>query len=553
MDNFNVNLRRWVAALLLLVSGTAAAQTDATHLVYFRDKVGTPYVLTEPEAYLSPRALARRSRQNIPIGTRDLPPNPTYVAQLTTAGAEVIYTSKWFNAAVVRADEATMTAIALLPFVDGERRLASRGRGDNDWSNVASTGATTTEDYGFATNQVTMLGADEMHARGYRGEGVWVAVFDAGFPGVPTIPGLAHLFDGVAENGTLRGTYDFVENQTDVYGHNSHGTQVLSCMAAYQPGTLIGTAPYADYLLFRTENAQGERTIEEINWLLAAERADSLGVDVINSSLGYTTFDAPSTSYTPADLDGETTLVTRAADFAAGTGMLVVNSAGNYGNRTGWNRSLVAPADGDSVLAVGGVRADSVYIGFSSRGPTADGRIKPDLVARAFETALLNPNGLRGGSNGTSFAAPLVAGLVAGFWQAYPQLTNMEVISFLKGSGTQAEQPDSLLGWGLPNFMRAATLAGPLSSPEPAAAGVRLYPTLVADGPLRLAVDPTLVGTLWAGRVYDARGRRVADMQFRSGAPVETLPLGGTTLRPGLYVLRLSSAQRAHTFRFVKQ
>jgi subtilisin family serine protease len=275
-------------------------------------------------------------------------------------------------------------------------------------------------DYGLSTNQVSMIGADIMHQQGFTGKGMSIAVFDSGFRNAHLLPAFRHVFT----SNRILATYDFVNKEESVYEDDEHGLRVFSAMAAYVPGQIIGTAYEAEYLLFRTEDASSEFRIEEINWLLAAEYADSAGVDVINSSLGYNYFSNPGMNYSRADMDGNTALVTRAADMAAATGMLVVVSAGNEGDDP-W-QTVAAPADADSVLSVGAVDRDGLYATFSSRGPTADGRIKPEVVAQGRGTVLSAASGNTVSSNGTSYSSPVLAGMATGFWQAYPHLTNME-------------------------------------------------------------------------------------------------------------------------------
>ena len=546
-----------------LGSAAAAAQPPPARLVYFTDKDATPYSLSRPADFLSPRALARRARQQIDLTPLDLPVDPAYVARLTAAGARVEATSRWFNAAVVRAPDEVMDRLLALPCVRGDQRLTLIAPARQPTGSYATATATaghdaghdagSTNNLGASDHQLRMLGADQMHARGYLGQGMWVAVFDAGFPGVDQLPAFAHLFDQRSDNGTLRGTYDFVNRTPRVYGFDGHGTGVLSCLAAYQPDVLTGTAPYADYFLFRTEDATGERTIEEVYWLLAAERADSLGVDVISASLGYAYFDTPAMSYQPQQMDGVTTIVSRAAGLAAATGMLVVASAGNEGNDVSWRGTFTAPADADAVLTVGAVFADSTYTSFSSRGPTADGRTKPDLVAQGGGTAVLTASGRVVRGNGTSYAAPLLGGLATGLWQAYPWLTRAALADVLRQTAHRAQWPGPLYGWGIPNFGRAADTLS--RRPSSSSGTVRLYPTLLRNGdPLWVEVSAELLGTHWQATLHDVLGRQVAATRLHTFWRRHALAIDTHTLQPGLYVLRLSGGPRqAYAFRFVKQ
>jgi hypothetical protein len=310
-----------------------------------------------------------------------------------------------------------------------------------------------------------MLKGDLMHQAGFTGQGILIAVLDAGFSNANNIAPLDSLF----AQGRIVGTWDFVDNESDVYDDDAHGSMVLSAIGANSPGELIGTAPHASYLLLRSENAPAEAIIEEYNWASAAEYADSAGAYIINSSLGYTVFDDPSQNHTYANLDGNTTPISIAADIAASKGMVVCNSAGNEGNGS-WFR-ISAPADADSILAVGAVDAAGMNVGFSGKGPSYDGRVKPDVSAQGFGTIVADPwngTGVFGGS-GTSFSSPLVAGMVATLWQCSPNSTSQSIINAIRQSSSQAANPDSLLGYGIPDFLVACML---LSGLNPELAGM---------------------------------------------------------------------------------
>ncbi|SDL44628.1 Por secretion system C-terminal sorting domain-containing protein [Catalinimonas alkaloidigena] len=524
-----------------------------TYFVYFTDKLQTPYSLDRPEAFLSERAIQRRQRQHIDLTLRDLPVTPAYVAALRNAGAEVRYTSRWFNGAVIEASDSVLTVIQKLHFVANDVRLTLSlpAEGPRLKSGITALADETEAFYGASASQVTMLGAEHMHEQGWRGEGMQVAVLDAGFSNADALAAFAHLYDQNPENGEVLGTYDFVSRTPQLYRSSSHGTQVLSCLAAYLPGVTVGTAYRAQYYLFRTEDTSGERTIEEFNWLAAAERADSLGVDVINSSLGYSQFNDPAMSYVPAQMDGNTAFVTRAADMAASVGMLVVVSAGNEGSDVSWNGKITAPGDADSVLTVGAVWSDSSYASFSSRGPSADGRLKPDVVAQGVQAVVVQPSGAVVAGNGTSFAAPILCGLAVGVWQAFPDLTPAEVIQVLHQAGSQATHPDSLLGYGIPNFGRAATLAEQLLR-QKTAGNVAIYPTVVEEGPVKLGLSRELWEHAFEVRAYDALGRLVHQEKVARATAEQELRFPVATLPPGVYLIRVWDAQQTYTFKVVR-
>ncbi|WP_210116341.1 S8 family serine peptidase [Hymenobacter fodinae] len=527
--------------------------TVRKHLVYFRDKANSPYSTSQPLQYLSARAVQRRQRQNIAVQPRDLPVNPAYVQQVKAVpGAQLWYTSRWFNAAVVACDSATLAQLQTLPCVQTiktvNRGLPGTRKRDGAEQEAARTSGTRAE-YGTAYTQAKMIGAIDMHDAGFRGEGMQIAVFDAGFPGVNTTT----PFAAMRTENRLGSVFNFVEKNQQVFLRNNHGTNCLSTMAGNQPGLYIGTAPKASYHLYVTEDVTSEHPVEEVNWLIAAEYADSVGVDIISSSLGYNTFDYPSIDYTNGDLNGRTALSTRAATVAARVGMLVVNSAGNEGNGT-W-RHITAPADADSILTVGAVDSLLRRASFSSLGPTADGRIKPNLSAMGQQTAIITPTGTAARGNGTSFSCPVLAGMAAGFWQANPTLTAQQVLRFLERSGTQATMPNDEVGYGIPNFVRAYNLANPgaplAATRTTARQELFIYPNPSKDNELFLQLAEAFRGKPLLVRIYDARGGLVNEQHLpaTSAAEVRLQPLA---LPKGVYTGSVTAGKEQRTVRFVK-
>ena len=432
------------------------AQSPAKYLITLKDKTNSPYSVSKPLEFLSQRSVTRRTKQNIAVSTRDLPVNPAYLTEIRKTGAKVWYSSRWMNSVMVECKSVVLSTILKLPFVKG---LEVNGSIDNPKTRTGRKSAkfealgTEAFDYGFAKTQVEMIGADQLHLRGFTGTGMLIGVLDAGFLNANTIAGLKPIFD----SKRVVGTYDFVMKETSVYEDDGHGTEVLACMAANLPGSLIGTAPDASYLLLRTEDAPSEYIIEEANWLFAAEYADSVGVDIINSSLGYTQFDDSSTDHTYAQLNGNTTIAARAADWAAAAGIVCVVSAGNDGT-SAW-KYISTPADADSILTVGAVTATKTYASFSSQGIPTDSRIKPDLVALGQGSVIIDPqNGKVTTGSGTSFSSPILCGMVACYWQANPTLTALQVIDNLRKSGSQYGKPDKFLGYGIPTFPRVLAI-----------------------------------------------------------------------------------------------
>ncbi|OWY24221.1 T9SS C-terminal target domain-containing protein [Sphingobacteriales bacterium UPWRP_1] len=451
-----------VVTILLFCSRVAVAQMPFTKFwIGFTDKLATPYTLSQPEQYLSAKTIERRAAYGIPVEETDLPVDPAYVQTVKETGATVLYTSRWLNGVVITVpDSATLLAVQDLPFVTNSRPVSKIKPGRpsvvHKFNNLQASGKQTEagatfddEYYGEAYNQINMLNGDYMHSQGYRGQGMIIGIMDAGFTNADSM----EVFQSHFENGQILGHKDFVDGDDDVFSYSSHGTHVFSITGGNLPGTYVGAAPEAAFWLFRTEDAPTETAIEEYNWVAAAEFADSAGVDVLNTSLGYSIFDYPEMNHSFADMDGNTTVISRGADLAARKGMLVVCSAGNQGNKP-W-QYITAPADADSVLTVGAVDSIGQYASFSSKGPTADGQIKPNVAAQGARTAYVTPWGTVEKGNGTSYSSPVICGLAACLWQANRNKNNMEIIDAIQQSASQNLAPDTLLGYGLPNFYTA--------------------------------------------------------------------------------------------------
>ncbi|HEY8401375.1 MAG TPA: S8 family serine peptidase, partial [Cytophagaceae bacterium] len=472
---------------------------EKKYLIYFTDKNNSTYSIDAPHEFLSARAIERRTKQNIAITESDLPVSKKYIDSIKNKGANVLYTSRWFNAALIETTPDNISNILALDFVKSSDNLLKKSnpRALNEIEETEEI-AGINENYGNSYNQVSMLGADMLHAKGYKGEGMLIAVIDAGFQNV----NLLSAFDSLFANGQIKATYDFVSMEENVYDNHNHGTNVLSAIAGYLDDELIGTAYKADFLLLRTENVTYEYEVEEVYWLLAAEYADSAGADIINSSLGYSTFDDSDMDHSYDDMDGNTTIITRAADRAAAAGILVVTSAGNEGN-TSWNY-IVAPADGDSVLAVGAVDANKYYASLSSKGPSSDGRIKPDVAAQGSAVVVATHYGGISTSSGTSFAAPLMAGFAALLWQANPELTNMELMEMIKKLGSNYTTPDNFIGYGIPKYIDPQ-VAGKTN------ASYTFFPNPFIGEMLGFYVRPEYQNIPVTVKVYDTTGKQVLD------------------------------------------
>jgi len=459
-------LRSVFAGLLIVVAGQVFGQTKTYRFwIELKDKKENGFTIDHPEAFLSPRAIERRQKQNIAVTTQDLPITMAYQEGIEKLGVRILHNSRWFNSVTVECmDTSVMKAIRKLEYVNGSRLLYARVEPETVpkspdammeylISMNAPKKSENESDYGFGLGQISMLKGDELHGMGYKGQGVVIAVLDAGFFKMNEMA----TFDKMREDGRLLGTFDMVKKDSMVYEDDMHGMNVLSTMAAYTPGKMIGTAPLASYWLIRTEDNFSEFPIEESNWIAGAEFADSVGADVINSSLGYTQYDAKELSYTYKSLDG-TSLISRAATHCAGVGMIVCNAAGNEGDGD-WH-FVGVPADADSIITVGGVDAFGDHSTFSSFGPTADGRIKPTVCAQATSTFVASSKGKFYQSQGTSFASPVMCGMVASLWSANPSATAMQVIQAIMQSADRYSHPDNTFGYGIPDFMMANRLLG---------------------------------------------------------------------------------------------
>lgn len=529
---------------LLLMGITEGVAQVNRYVVFFRDKHNTPYTSDAPEAFLSRRAIDRRLDQGIFINTDDLPVTPAYIDAVEATGADVFFTTRWLNGVLVQCDAGLVAQINALPFVDRIEyvapgaRLVSGGRRQR---------ATQRTDSGAATRtgqQLAMIGLDAMQNAGYRGEQIHVAVFDGGFLGVDQAVPFQHIFQDNRLHTADR--YDLVTNSGNVFQYDDHGTAVFSVIAAHQEGDYVGGAYKATYHLFVTEDTRSEYRIEEYNWLFAAELADSAGVDVINASLGYYDFDDSSMNYAKSQMDGYSTVVTRAATLAAQRGMIVVCSAGNEGNNP-W-QLVTAPADGHDVLAVGSVSSALQRSPSSSKGASLIGAVKPDVAAMGVGTAVIRSDGTAGTLNGTSLSAPLVASLAAGVWQRYPNLTAREVVDAIRKSSSQATAPDSLVGYGIPNFQSVVNYLERTPQEETFA----IFPNPVrGDSVVIRPADPASAGHCRI-EILSVDGKQMvaADVDFSWLNRQHALDV--TSMRYGLYFVRIQTGDRQYTFRFVK-
>jgi hypothetical protein len=456
INNYN-QMRKVILSLLTIILLLQAANVGAQNYywVAFTDKNNTEYSLSAPEEYLSPPSIMRRLEQGIAIDSLDLPVNSFYIDSVLKVGATLVHSSKWLNGVTVKTTIDTFKITAeKFPFVK-KIQLTKPAQASKSTINKfkeivgGDIEPIDTSYYGESVYQTGLMNGQFLHNDGYNGKGKQIAVIDAGFYNADHLD----AFDSLWANNQILGTKDFVNPNDDFYSTHSHGMSVLSCMGGNVPGHLIGTAREAKYWLLRSEDVYSEYLIEEDNWVAAAEFADSVGVDVINSSLGYFEFDDATTSHNYNDMDGNTTRVTQAANIAFSRGILVVVAAGNEGNKS-WHY-IIAPADGDNVIAVGATNWAGYAAPFTSFGPASDGDIKPNVVAVGWNTYLQLSNGSLGKASGTSFASPVMAGMAASLWQAAPGTTAADVKEAIEMSSHQYDTPDSILGYGIPDFKMA--------------------------------------------------------------------------------------------------
>ncbi len=462
------------------------------YMVQFTDKAHNQYNLSQPEQFLSLRAIERRTKQNIALYANDLPVSNYYVDSLKQLGFTILNQSKWLNAVSVNVKEIQLlnklNGISFINSTNTKSAIKSISYNENKFDTETISEKYTPQ---LFNSQITIHHGEYLHNQGFRGQGMLIAVIDAGFNNAQNMNSLASLWN---EN-RVKLVRDIIVPHGDVYKQDNHGAYVLSILAGLSAGNLTGSAPNADYVLLRSENAVSEYPIEEFDWAVAAELSDSIGADIINSSLGYTTFLDSQLNHSYADMNGRTAIVSKVATSAAQKGMIVVVSAGNDGDKS-W-KYISAPADADSVLTVGAIDANAIIADFSSRGPTADHRVKPDVVAVGWNTFFQLTDNTFAQGNGTSFSAPVIAGLTACLWQAHPTKTNMEIIRAIQQSSSQYASPDSIKGYGVPNFEQTSLSlnrevveckANLICAPNPFANTINLKFNKIPEGTAQLTV-----------------------------------------------------------------
>lgn len=464
-----------LAALLTVITASAGSSPKikypgGKYFIYryiLKDKQGSPYTLDHPGRWLSHKSVERRKKQGLALDSTDLPVSHRYIRSIEkiangiAKGKEkkqaewaIVGTSRWNNTVLVRSNDSTLlNRIAEMDFVkekvlvwvspdsiDKHFLKVKVHERWNQWDSIRG------EYYGNGKEQIEMLNGHRLHHTGNRGKGMTIAVLDGGFQNCDQIQSIL--------NANILGVKDFVyPNSEHFYRETDHGTKVLSAMAVNEPDIMVGTAPEARYWLLRCEDQQSEQPVEEDYWAMAAEFADSAGVDIINSSLGYSDYDRQLGNYHQRDLDGKTALISRSASMLASKGIILVNSAGNLG--MGPWKKITFPADADDILTVGALNPQKENAPFCGVGPTQDKRVKPDVMALGSPASLISGRGTVVRDMGTSFSTPIVCGLVACLWQALPGMSALEIIDLVRQTSSQYEEPDNIYGYGIPNFWRA--------------------------------------------------------------------------------------------------
>ncbi len=546
--------------LLLLWLGMVAAvsaQNPTCYRIYLKDKANSPYSIDNPSAYLSQRALDKRTRFNIPITEQDLPVNPQYRQQILALHPQMqpLAVSKWMNTFTVYCPDSTIIPqIESLPFVDsvmavGAYRLHETPAGQaapvNPEPMVHNTlhAGKDSASYGYGFAQIALHNGHRLHEAGFKGEGMLIAVIDGGFFGIETIS----FYQELVNSGRFFGRYSLMPAFVDTLQSGwseVHGTIVTSAMAANTGGELVGTAPAASYALIHSEWVGSEELVEEDFWANAAEIADSLGADVINSSLGYRSFpDFPQADITYADMDGVNSIASRCATILGQKGVIVCVAAGNDGNGEFYHISR--PGDAFDILCVGACTTDSLIADFSSRGYSYDGRVKPDITSMGVNTACYYPEDMLSYANGTSLATPVAAGLCACLWQAMPGYTSTQIMQFIRESAHLYNDPNPEYGYGIPDFYKA--YASHVGLNDYKKQQVSIYPNPVTDR-LNL-LNPE--GNIQTVSIYNASGQLVLQTAVPS-SPI--LEINVTNLPNGFYIgtATLNNNQIA-TFKFMKR
>ena len=536
-------------------NATLAQDSYFKYYIELSDKEFNEYNINNPNEFLSNRAIQRRINQNIQINHSDLPVSKYYVDSLLSFGIKIIHTSKWFNIITVKiTDESVLNEIENLSFVNNFRRISEHLEdnklepiviNDSFRDGIIVSNKSNYYDYGQGDFQISIHNGNYLHNNGFRGQGVMIAVTDSGFENLNNMSSI----DSLLNSNRIIATRNFVDGGDDVYYYHDHGSMVLSVIASNHPGMLVGSAPEADYLLLITEDAYSETFIEELNWVVAAEFADSIGADIINVSLGYLKYDDSEFDYTYEDMDGETAIISRAANLAYQKGMIVVAAAGNSGDSQS-HPFISSPGDTDGILTVGSVNNTLEISSFSSTGPSFDGRIKPDVVALGSSTFIQRTNGEFSYGSGTSFATPIVSGLVACLWQRYPEKTNYEIMQIVRAASSKYSNPDYFFGYGIPDFQYASILLE--KKDFELVNQIEIFPNPFHEY-LTIVFPEYFFDTKTRVTISDISGRIIYEMPHYPEIFNNKLEISGFgTVSNGIYFIRISNSSNSYSQKVLK-
>jgi len=533
-----------VLTILSIQQGVAQSQ-DAW--VFFADKENVEVSLADPILIMTQEAIDRKELHGTAIDERDVPVNENYITQIKNAtGITVRSKSKWMNCVYIIGSQPNIEALLDLPFVtnveyaDKSLNLFPGAPIENKFS-LEEAGQNVIYNYGAATNQIEMLSGDYLHELDYSGEGMIVAVLDAGFPSIDTNPGFQKMRD---ENRIL-GTYDFEARTENVDGTSSHGFVTSSDIGGFLQNEFVGTAPQASFYFFVTEYTPSETPVEEAWWVEALERSDSLGVDVVNTSLGYRGYDNPNYNHTYEDLDGQTTFSARGANIAFDKGMILVTSAGNGGNSS--FPTVGTPGDSPGTLTVGAVNSNGIYVAFSSIGPTVDGRVKPDVMAQGSNAAVINTGGNIDFSSGTSFSSPIMAGVITCLWQSRPDVPNGHIMQIVRESANLYNNPTDQMGYGIPNFENAYLALQELGLEDDfLMSNFALYPNPVTSKINISFPEGISNGTF---TIYSILGNKVLSTEISRNLNSVNME----SLNSGMYIASINSNNKQISFKIIKE
>ena len=542
-------------SLFTAITSYSQSHFPGNFAVYFSDKTNSSFSLDKPLGFLSQKSLDRRNKQNIALDSSDLPVSPTYISQLAAYG-KIKYTSRWQNSAlIVFADSQSYETAKHLSMVShieylgevAKKRKKKANRKNSKTENVYEPTFDSIPDYGATRNQLDLLGLTPMHHAGYTGKGIIITVLDAGFYNANK----ANAFSQLRNRNGIITTKDFVVPGNNVYKENSHGTYVMSTIAGVLPKKYFGSATGADFILLRTEDVHSEFPVEEFYWLVGAEYADSAGTDIITSSLSYTQFDDTTLNHNWAMMDGKSTIVSKAASKAFDKGIIVVTSAGNDGANA-W-RKIGFPGDAKNVLTIGAVDSLGNYASLSSVGYSEDGRIKPDLMAVGKATALVSGNNIVFYGNGTSFSTPTISGALASLMEANPTASAVEIRQAVLKTAHQYLHPDSVLGYGIPDFFVANLMLKGIPAdtsmkelffqtlPNPFDRGFYLVTAPIDSQDIDISI-------------FDISGKKIWQKKLNVNPGTSAFYIDGLHDKAnGLYFIKLIVGDKAYTRKIIKQ